>query len=547
MADMSYQVFVALDATALEGGRIYLGEPNADPEMSPIPVFWDEARTIAADQPLLTSGGVIVRDGTPADVFAAESAYSIRVRDRSGSVVWYKPITGGGVSASRLTFPIPEGPPGIGIPGGNVESVGPPESLTDQEIPPGTKQVSTEDGRRWIEDPSMSDADVTAHGAFVKKAKFNRFFRLDIDNGVSVLAAGLDPAGVAACDDKFDALRAYMRRIVAPQTDNGPKCWALPPIEFPKGRYRFERTINLKEKVTLWSNGNGDPFGRCAILLFPAGVTGVIINRHNTINENDTAPVDSGTAACSTLRGLSFLYPGSIRTDVAEFVGSAIICRGRGFILDCEVDGSSWNGITLVANTEGEFYRGEASETQIIGGTISNNRHHGVELVGIDVNVAQVRGVRITQNGLYGINNLNAGPLDASNCHFASNGQRGAGKGIQSSSMVSNSGRHFGLRWDKDPAEAALAGNGPPTIGDNAYWYDLNRPDPNGNALGVAPQWVVGIPLHHGGAFLFKALTNWTVMYVEGTQIGGIFNRFNRASLELNIRFENTRVLSYQP
>jgi hypothetical protein len=436
---------------------------------------------------------------------------------------------------------------GRGDPGGNVESVGPPASLTGLEIPPGTKQVFTEDGRRWLEDASMSDADVAAHGAFVKKAKFNRFFRLDIDRGLSVWAAGLDPTGVAACDDQFDALRAYMRRIVTPQTDNGPKCWVLPPIEFPKGRYRFTRTINLKEKVTLWSNGNGDPFGRCGILLFPAGVTGIIINRHDTINENDLAPVDSGTAACSTLRGLSILCQESIRTDVAEFVGSGVICRGRGFIFDCEVDGFSWNGVTIVANTEGEYYHGEASETKVVGGTISNNRHHGVEPVGIDVNVAKISDVRITQNGCYGIRNLNAGPLNSSDCHFAGNGQRGAGKGIQSASMVTNSGRHFALRWDKDPAEAALAGNGPPTIGDNAYWYDLNRPDPNGNALGVAPQWVVGIPLHHGGAFLFKALTNWTVMYVEGTQIGGIFNRFNRASLELNIRFENTRVLSYQP
>ncbi len=111
MADMSYQVFVALDATALEGGYIYIGEQNADPEQSPIPVYWDEAQTVVATQPLRTSGGVIVRDGTPADIYAAVPAYSIRVRDRSGLVVWYKPTTGG-AEASRLTFPIPSGPPG---------------------------------------------------------------------------------------------------------------------------------------------------------------------------------------------------------------------------------------------------------------------------------------------------------------------------------------------------------------------------------------------------------------------------------------------------
>lgn len=111
MADMSYQVFVALDGTALEGGSIFLGVADADPEQSPIPVYWDPGLTVLADQPLRTSGGVIVRDGTPADVYAAVTAYSIRVRDRSGTVVWYKATTGGN-AASRLTFPIPAGPPG---------------------------------------------------------------------------------------------------------------------------------------------------------------------------------------------------------------------------------------------------------------------------------------------------------------------------------------------------------------------------------------------------------------------------------------------------
>jgi hypothetical protein len=110
MADMHYQVFVNTDATALEGGQVYLGAANTDPESNPIPVFWDVALTIPAAQPLRTSGGVIVRDGTPSDVFAGTQAYSIRVRDRAGRVVWYKPVTGGTSNTTRLTFPIPTGP-----------------------------------------------------------------------------------------------------------------------------------------------------------------------------------------------------------------------------------------------------------------------------------------------------------------------------------------------------------------------------------------------------------------------------------------------------
>jgi len=112
MADMAYQVFVALDGTALEGGRIFIGSAYSDPESSPLTVYWDEALSVPAAQPLLTSGGVIVRDGTPAEVYSAQPLYSIRVRDRSGSVVWYKSVTGADVTATRLTFPIPGGLPG---------------------------------------------------------------------------------------------------------------------------------------------------------------------------------------------------------------------------------------------------------------------------------------------------------------------------------------------------------------------------------------------------------------------------------------------------
>jgi len=112
MALEGYPVFVATDATALEGGRIYLGVPNADPETSPIGAFWDADLTVPAAMPLLTSGGVIVRDGAPANVYAAQPYYSIRVRDRTGRVVWYKPEAGGNTPSTRLSFPIPGGPPG---------------------------------------------------------------------------------------------------------------------------------------------------------------------------------------------------------------------------------------------------------------------------------------------------------------------------------------------------------------------------------------------------------------------------------------------------
>ncbi len=110
MVDSTYQVFVDLDATALEGGYVWVGPAYGNPEASPLPLFWDEALTIAAAQPLRTSGGYIVRDGTPANVYGSAALYCVRNRD--GRLVYYDASTGADVPASKRKFPIAAGADG---------------------------------------------------------------------------------------------------------------------------------------------------------------------------------------------------------------------------------------------------------------------------------------------------------------------------------------------------------------------------------------------------------------------------------------------------
>lgn len=73
----------------LDGGRVYIGEVGEDPQTSPLNVYWDAALTIPAAQPLLTIGGLITRDGSPAFPFVAETNHSIRVRDADLAEVFY--------------------------------------------------------------------------------------------------------------------------------------------------------------------------------------------------------------------------------------------------------------------------------------------------------------------------------------------------------------------------------------------------------------------------------------------------------------------------
>lgn len=82
-----YALFTDRNGDPLDGGYIYIGEANQNPQTNPITIYWDEAATIPASQPLRTSGGYIYRNGTPANIFVSD-AYSIVIRDRDETLVY---------------------------------------------------------------------------------------------------------------------------------------------------------------------------------------------------------------------------------------------------------------------------------------------------------------------------------------------------------------------------------------------------------------------------------------------------------------------------
>lgn len=81
--------FADTSGRTLENGKLYLGEESQDPETHPIQAYWDEALTIPAAQPITVSAGYVMNGGSRADVFFAEIAYSIRIRDRNNIEVDY--------------------------------------------------------------------------------------------------------------------------------------------------------------------------------------------------------------------------------------------------------------------------------------------------------------------------------------------------------------------------------------------------------------------------------------------------------------------------
>lgn len=85
-----YPFFSDIDGAPLDGGFIYIGEVNQNPETAPVSVFWDEALTQPAAQPLRTSNGYIVRTGTPARVYVSGDDFSMTAKRANGVVIFYE-------------------------------------------------------------------------------------------------------------------------------------------------------------------------------------------------------------------------------------------------------------------------------------------------------------------------------------------------------------------------------------------------------------------------------------------------------------------------
>lgn len=75
----------------LDGGYIYVGVANGDPETDPITVYADSSLSTPLAQPLRTVGGMVVDGTNPTFMFVGASDYSMRVKDSNGALVSYSP------------------------------------------------------------------------------------------------------------------------------------------------------------------------------------------------------------------------------------------------------------------------------------------------------------------------------------------------------------------------------------------------------------------------------------------------------------------------
>lgn len=85
-----FEVFPDVDGDPLDSGSIYVGQAGLNPEVpgNQLPLFWDEALSIPASQPIRTLGGFPSRNGAPSNFYVDAISYSISVRNKNGSLVY---------------------------------------------------------------------------------------------------------------------------------------------------------------------------------------------------------------------------------------------------------------------------------------------------------------------------------------------------------------------------------------------------------------------------------------------------------------------------
>ena len=118
-----FQQFFDTSGAPLANGAIYIGLANLDAESNPIAVYWDDALTIPAPQPIRTLNGYPVWNGAPARLYANAASYSITVRNAQNRLMY----SAANVTSATLLFDFQAtlaGPTGSSLVGFNNGSLG---------------------------------------------------------------------------------------------------------------------------------------------------------------------------------------------------------------------------------------------------------------------------------------------------------------------------------------------------------------------------------------------------------------------------------------
>jgi hypothetical protein len=241
-----FPVFNDRDGQPLENGYVWIGVPNLPPQTNPVNVYFDDALTILAPQPLRTINGYISRTGSPAQVYIDGVNFSILVQDSKGTMVYNFPEgTGISPNASGVAFTGFKGQVGF------------------------VSDLADDDGSDWI------GFEPAGSGAVARSAQDK------MRETVSVKDFGA--VGDGATDDTA-AIQAAI--------DNAGT------IFFPPGTYKISDTIILGDKKTLFGSSPQTSVGGGVIF---NGTTTITADKADFADGQPMFRPDAGTTQRSAI------------------------------------------------------------------------------------------------------------------------------------------------------------------------------------------------------------------------------------------------------
>ena len=269
-------------------------------------------------------------------------------------------------------------------------------------------------------------------------------------------------------------------------------------VSFPAGAYRFSQTIELKRGCGLLGLGSGLTGGYPVEFVFSAGVTGLIVQRHDT-EQGGVGPSTTGADA-AIIVGVAFRGAG-YSSDTPEAHG--VYLRARAKCVGVVVTNFKGDGfrIVAVAGASDASRLGNANLFHLENCAGNANWGSGLFIDGADANSGNVIAFNSVNNGRWGIWDASFLGNTYLGCHAATNSRRGQ--------VFHLTGRYYLI-------DDSLGGSTEP--GTNpAVWVYLNDSGPHS----TYPQWVSGASYVTGGAYKSdsdSAVSSFFGCYSEGGQ-----------------------------
>lgn len=245
-----------------------------------------------------------------------------------------------------------------------------------------------------------------------------RATRRKLQESVSVLdfIPEVEHAAIRARTTTYDCHAAIMAAIESVSSGSGSYI-SGPAIYFPNGLYPCGNTIELKRSVRLHGDGSGLPWANTAVIKFPAGVDGIVINRFNTL-EGGVEGTPTTAADASIIDGICF--QGGGKASGGSHCG--VWLRARAHLRNIRVTGFSGNGIQVVATAgAGGGAEGNANNFIIEVGRAENCGGHGLYVDGADVNAGVVTAFDASSNEGWGVYDSSFLGNTYIGCHVDSN------------------------------------------------------------------------------------------------------------------------------